>query len=287
VGTVRWDNEKRKVKEKTIKMNRQILTFISLLALSACNSKNVEILSNEYFLQDTNDSTKTTRQILDKFLPSILAIPDTSTFYYGNDVIEEDSIFRQLLIGKFVDETTIIAIEINIKDTIINFFCLEKENWKLIGSEKTNIPVYRIDFEDLNGDSKNEIITSTGSNMNGNTWQEVYYYSDKTNNVKYAGSFSTDYVVKKDRKQIEETYEGSWYMNNSKTLYEWREEKLVPIKQIILARDTAFSENSKLTFEYYENQTNDIEELKLKFKEPYNDDNQKQQQLWDNFFGEQ
>lgn len=58
--------------------------------------------------------------------------------------------------------------------------------------------------------------------MNGNNWQEVYRYSDKSKTIKYAASFSTDYVLKKGKKQIEETYEGSWYINKSKTLYEWR-----------------------------------------------------------------
>jgi hypothetical protein len=237
-------------------------------------------------MQETNDSTKTTKQILDKFLPSVLEFTkaDTSTYYYGDNVIEDDSIFRQLIVGKFIDKKIIIATEINIKDTIINFFYLDNEAWKLIGSEKTNIPIHKIEFKDLSGDDKNEIVISTGRNMNGNSWQEVYYHSDKTKTIKYAGSFSTDYEVKRDKKQIEETYEGSWYMDHSKTLYEWRQEKLVPLKQIILAHDSTGNENSKLTFEYYENQTNDIDGLKLKFKEPYNDDNKKQKQLWDNFF---
>jgi hypothetical protein len=240
-------------------------------------------------VQESNDGTKTTKQILDKFLPSVLAFSktDTSTFYYGYNVIEDDSIFRQLIIGKLIDKTTIIATEVNIKDTIINFYYLDNDTWKLIGIEKTNIPIFKIEFDDLNGDNKNEIITSTSRNMNGNTWQEVYYYSDQAKTIKYAGSFSTDYEIKKDKKQIEETYEGSWYMDKSKTLYEWRKEKLVPIKQIILAHEQTDSENGKLIFEYYENSTNDIEGLKLKFKEPYNNDNKKQQQLWDNFFNRQ
>lgn len=240
-------------------------------------------------MQETNDSTRATKEILDKFLPSVLAfaIVDTSSYYYGDNVILDDSIFRQLLVGKFIDKKTIIATEINIKDTIINFYYLDNETWKLIGSEKTNIHILKIAFEDLNGDDKNEIIISSSSNMNGNTWQEIYYHSDKSKTIKYAGSFSTDYVIKKEKKQLEETYEGSWYMDQSKTLYEWRQEKLVPIRQIILAHDILDSENVKLTFEYYENSTNDLDGLKLKFKVPYYDDNEKLWELWDNFFNRQ
>jgi len=275
-------------------MKHHILTILSFFTLCACNNnyrqnKNVETISNDIFMQETNDSTRTTKQILDKFLPNVLAFSkaDTSTYYYGDNIILDDSIFRQLVIGKFIDKKTIIAVEINIKDTLINFYSLDNETWKLIGSEKTNIDIFRIDFEDLSGDNKNEIVISSSRNMNGNTWQEVYYHSDKTKTVKYAGSFSTDYVIKKEKKQLEETYEGSWYMDQSKTLYEWRNEKLVPIKQIILAHQQPASENGKLTFEYYENSTDDLEGLKLKFKEPYNNYNKKQQQLWDNFFSKQ
>ena len=102
--------------------------------------------------------------------------------------------------------------------------------------------------------------------------------------IKYAGSFSTDYVVNKTKKQIEETYGGSWYMDPSLTLYEWRNEKLVPIKQLIIAHDHPVIENGKLTLEYYENASNDLKGLKLVFKEPYSEANQKQRQLWDDFF---
>ena len=243
------------------------------------------MISNKTFLKETNDIKKTTKQILDKFSESILSLAktDTSSFFYGNDVIDDDSILRQMLVGKFIDKKSIIATEV-IKDTIINFYSLDSGKWKQIGSEKINIPIYRIDFEDLDGDNRNEIVTSTSSNMNGNSWKEIYRYSTNTNTIQYAGSFSTDYVVKKDKKQIEETYEGSWYMDASKTLYEWRKEKLIPIKQIILAHNKPDTEDGKLTFEYYENLTTDIDGLKLKFKQPYSDDNIKQQQLWDNFF---
>ncbi|MFB9079408.1 hypothetical protein ACFFLS_05935 [Flavobacterium procerum] len=273
-------------------MQRYLLIIALFLTFSACNHtkhKNVTVIPNAVFLKETNDSSKTTKQILDKFLESVLQLAqtDTTNYFYGEDSIEDDKVFRQILIGKFIDKKKIIATEINIKDTIINFYLLESGNWKRIGSEKTNIFIYRINFDDLDGDNRNEIITSTSPNMNGNTWQEVYYFSKKTNTINYAGSFSTDYIVKKDKKQIEETYEGSWYMDNSKTLYEWRQEKLVPIKQIILAHDVPVSYESKLTFEYYENHTNEIEGLKLKFKEPYDDDNKKQKLLWDNFFGEE
>ena len=265
--------------------------ILSLLLFVGCNNigrqhKTIEVFSDASFLTDIKDTSKTTSNILEKYLPSVLEFikADTSIFYFGDDIIEDDSLFRQLLIGKYLDKSKTIAVEVNLKDTTINFFLLDNNKWRLVGNAKTNIPVYKIDFEDLDGDDKNEIITSTAPNMNGNSWKEVYHYSDKDKKINYAGSFSTDYVIKKDKKQIEETYEGSWYMDNSKTLYQWNQDKLIPIKQIILAHDTPVTETGKLTFEYYENLSNDFDGLKLKFKERYSN-NKKQNELWDNFFG--
>lgn len=275
-------------------MNRQIILTIFLLQLFACNNidrqkREFDTISKNNFLKELSDENQTTEQILNKILPSILELAriDTSDLYYGDRIFEDDSFFRYLIIGKIVDKETILATEINIKDTVINFYLLDKDHWKLIGSEKTDIPIYKIEFEDLDGDLKNEIITSTTSNMNGNKWHEIYYFSGKAKTIKYAGSFSTNYVVNKANKQLKETYEGSWYMDKSKTLYEWRQEKLVPLKQIILAHEQPISENGKLSLEYYENSTNEINGLKLIFKEPYSNNNKKQQQLWDSFFSEQ
>jgi hypothetical protein len=251
-----------------------ILFLIVFIACRNFESKQnkIDFFSNNFFLKETSDSSKSTLQILHNFLPNVLALAkvDTCNFYYGDFVIEDDSIFRQILIGKFIDKETIIATEINIKDTTITFYYLDNGNWKIIGSEKTNIPIYQIDFEDLDGDTNNEIIISTGTNMNGNKWQEVYYYSKKVNTIKYAGSFSTDYTIKKEKKQIEQTYTGSWYMDNSKTLYEWRDEKLVPRKQIVIVHEQPISENGKFTLEFYENKSNNLDGLTLKFKEPFN-----------------
>lgn len=261
------------------------------MILYACNNidrqkTTFEIISNDNFLKELSDNKKTIEQILEKITPSVLvfAKADTSDFYYGNNTIENDSIFRHLLVGKVVNKGTILATEINLKDSIINFYILDKDYWELIGSEKINIPIFKLEFKDLDGDDNNEIITSTSRNMNGNAWQDIYYFSGKTKTIKYAGSFSTHYIVQKDKKQIEETYEGSWYMDKSKTLYEWRQEKLVPLKKIILAYQQPLSENGKLSFEYYENSTNEIDGLQLIFSEPYRNDNKKQKQLWDNFF---
>ncbi len=274
-------------------MVRYSLLVITFLSLYACSNTNrpeeiSDPIADAIFLKDVSDSTRTTEQILDKILPGVIAMEktDTAIFYYGAPVIEEESAFWLLVVGKPINKTTILATAINLQDTSIKFYILHKNAWKLIGSEKINIPVYKLEFEDLDGDGNKEIITATARNMNGNTYQEVYYYSDKAATVKYAGAFSTDYTVHKERKQIEETYEGSWYMDRSKTLYAWRQEKLVPIRRIVIALDNPDVNNGKATLEYYENTANNTDTEKLILKEPHDTNNEKQRQLWDSFFGE-
>lgn len=257
---------------------KSIIILCGFIIIS-CSNKPTKIYTNKEFLTAVLDSTKTTKDLLNKFTPSIVAIAD-STYYGEQEYIENDTVSRSLFMGKFIDKS-IIAIEIRFKDTCINFYKLSDKTWKLIGTEKTQIPIFNIKFEDLNGDKHNEIITSTAPNMNGNTWQEVYIQNN--GKIKYAGSFSTDYKINNDKKEIEESYEGSWYMSRTKTLYRWIDYQLIPVRQVVLNIDPSSYENPKVTFEYYENKSNTMNGLTLKFKEPYLH-NEKQNKIWDNFF---
>jgi hypothetical protein len=272
------------------------LSFFILLVLFIGGCKNtdshkqtIKPISNEIFTADTQDSTLSTKAILAKYTPSILAHTraDTSLFYYGNYFIEYDTVSRHLLVGKFLDKSKVIATEVNLKDTIINFYTFDQLEWKLVGSEKTRIPIYTIEFDDLDGDNQNEIITSTGPNMNGNSWKEVYYCSANQNTVKFAGSFSTDFEVNKDKKTIQETYEGSWYMDASQTLYQWQQHKLIPLKMVVRGLKTKEYESEEQFIEYYENPTKTLNGLRLITRETFHDSSKRQNALWDNFFSTQ
>lgn len=267
-----------------MRLKNNILFIFTLFLVMGCNrDKAIPVLSNEVFLKDTYDSTITTIQLLDKYLPYILTNIDTSNCYYGNNRIEDDTMWRNMLVGKLIDDKHIVAIEVNFRDTAIRFYELKKSKWSLIGQAKTNINVYLIMLEDLNGDGVKEIVTSTSYNMNGNMWMEAYIYSNKSNGIRYSGAFSTGYEIDTSRKQIQETYTGSWYMNESKTLYEWRDEKLVPIKQIVFNKEHINMQGGNVLFEYYENSSNDIDALKLKYSEPFINQH-RQDSIWDNFF---
>ncbi len=232
------------------------------------------------------DFTKSSSDILNTYLPNLShqIKNDTITIIYGSN-IEDDSTARQFIIGHLINKKQIIALEINLKSDSILFFRLLNNYWQRIGKESIQLPdIENIKFMDLDGDNSNEILATTHANMNGNRWLEVYHYSNSTDSIKVAGFFSTDYVINTSKQQLQETYEGSWYTDCSKTLYQWQHNKLIPIKRIILAHDTPVNEDSKLTLQYYDNKTSRPDGLRLKFQERYVDSLSRQRKLWDSFF---
>ncbi|RZJ71788.1 hypothetical protein [Flavobacterium sp.] len=269
-------------------MKRYFVAISIVLTLLSCQKpeKPTKLLSNRAFLSQVNDSTKTTKAILDSILPSVLELSksDTATFFFGHDEFLDEEPFREILIGRFLDRSQVLATEVHFRDSTINFYALADRKWNKTGSEKTDFAIFSIDFDDLDNDGKPEILTSSSPNMNGNRWLNIYRFSNKTKTIKYAGAFNTDYKIKKNAKQIEETYEGSAYMDSWKTLYEWRDEMLVPVKKVVLAHEFPVkNDDEKLFFDYYENASNGIDGLELKRREVY-DGNEKQSAIWDTFF---
>lgn len=263
------------LKPKLIKLTVICILFIKC---TPSNKKNetMKMQPKEAFIEITKDSTKTTLELLNHFLPNLEK--EQNPFYFGDTLFDENK-SRQLLITQLIKPSKIIAIELRAKDSIINFYRLNNKKWKCIGTEKTNIPVYTINFEDLDGDNNDEIITATSRNMNGNTWMEVYYKTPDKELIHYAGTFSTDYKILKKKKQIEENYEGSQYMDPSKTIYQWINESLIPIKQISIIH----KENGISYLEYSENKLKNKQGLKIVSSEIYTNST-KQSKIWDTFF---
>ncbi|MEC4049095.1 hypothetical protein OX284_006615 [Flavobacterium sp. SUN046] len=230
----------------------------------------------EAFIEITKDSTKTTLDLLNHYLTNLQK--EKKPFYFGDTLFDKNK-SRQLLITQLIKPSKIIAIELRANDSIIKFYGLNNKKWKCIGTEKINIPIYTINFEDLDGDDNDEIITATSRNMNGNTWMEVYYKTPNKELIHYAGSLSTDYKIVYKKKQIEETYEGSQYMDPSKTIYQWINESLIPIKKIAIIH----KENGNSYLEYSENKLKNKEGLKIIYNEIYTNTT-KQNQIWDTFF---
>ncbi len=267
-----------------------LTTLVSCQRTGTLNRKFL-ILSKEEFLKDNYDSTISTLAILEKYTLSVQAIlrHDTGNVFYGiQDYYEDDeeNIYRHIVIGKLIDSTRIFATEINTRDYYINFYTYKGNEWEKVGTEEIDEYTMRLRFKDLNGDKNNEIITSTNPNMNGNRWLKIYKYSESKNSIVFAGNTTCPFslpFVDKSSKNIIEYYTGSYWMDEFKTIYEWSGDLLIPRKQIILAKDSKFDENSKIRFEYYENRTDSINGLKLIFTEPYEKENGRLSRLWENF----
>lgn len=193
----------------------------------------------------------------------------------------------RFVVGRFIDDKNVYAIDVSVKDSLVSFYCLDRNmRWQQVGGLKSEDDlswIYFVEFEDLDGDGRNEVLLSTSPNMNGNRWMNIYYCSPSNSTFYYSGSISTEYKVKKKNKTIEVDYGGSFYMDQIKTLYQWRNEMLIPLKRAVLVLDQekVADDIYDYTFEYYENPTPDKDSLELKIEHKYEGEYEKR---WDNFF---
>lgn len=138
-------------------------------------------------------------------------------------------------------------------------------------------------FEDLNGDGVYETMLGSGRNMNGNQWFKVFIYDALGDSIYNAGELNTDYKVDHKTQTIAETYEGSWYMEQTKTIYKWRGNNLVPEKMAVITGSDG-SEKSITWFEYYTNPSHKPNGLTRTIRQKRNNKDARQKMLWDNFF---
>jgi hypothetical protein len=214
---------------------------------------------------------------------------DTGSIYYGNQEYYDDyEHARHIIIGKLIDDSKILAAELNTLDEFINFYILENSEWKHIGNQKSeHFPyVIKLIFEDLNGDSTKEIITSGFPNMNGNSWHNIFIFDNTLQLINQAGAlYSSDPPkLNKLTNQIQEISVGSFHDNDQETIYKWVGNILIPSKRIEIAKDRLYYLNAKETFEYYENHTDSANGLKLVFSKPYNANDTLQNTQWEKFF---
>lgn len=66
--------------------------------------------------------------------------------------------------------------------------------------------------------------------MNGNFNNYFYSYSKAENEfINGGGFYSGVFEFKPKQSRIEAYYMGSWYMPNIKTIYHWKNNKLIPL----------------------------------------------------------
>lgn len=215
--------------------------------------------------------------------------PEKDSVFYplGYTTMEEDT-SRLIAIGRFIDGKMLNAVDISVPDEgVATFYVYSKDKWEKIGQYPIQNNVYSLEFEDYDGDNRNEIRARGVSNMNGNYSNYFYSYSDKENKVNYAGSFYSGQFERQTRneeRRININYEGSWYMDQEKAVYHWYKGKLLPVKQAVLSLKKADMKHHTHFILYYENPTEDKDTLVLRFKKTYRERNKKLNDLWEHFF---
>lgn len=164
----------------------------------------------------------------------------------------------------------------------IDFYILQNKKWKYIHSSEVDNVVY-FQSVDLNNDSIFEIQTIGYPNMNGNYWNNFYSYSKTENKfIDGGGFFSSMYEFKNVRSRVEVEYEGSWYMPVSKSIYYWKNHKLIPHKEVELSFKIADMKHEARYIKYSENLNLDKDSLELKFKKTFR--GKKLNAFYDKFF---
>lgn len=260
--------------------------FIGILIVFSysCTSKKIaykRVVEEEVFAN--SDTVVDAVKLLSKNLDKLKMYPDSIFYLRSNFYLDCSENPNLLVAGRLIGDGKIYGVDYSCKESLLVLYRLDDEIWNVIGREEAN-DFHSFEFEDLDGDKRNEIITSTFPNMNGNSFKEVYYYSQKSDTIKYAGGFSSNYKVNLFKRRIEVEYYGSWYANQLKTIYEWRDEKIIPVKEVILSLKKADMIHDAQFISYYENPTRDKDTLVLKFKKTYREKNKKLYNLWENFF---
>jgi hypothetical protein len=187
--------------------------------------------------------------------------------------------------GQWFDPTR-THLYLRLPDGYSKLYLFEIKNQQLIELEHFDVGSFCpfIKLEDLNNDPIPEILAESHPNMNGNQWISVISYNPATHSFVRSGNYTTDYTIDRQQKKIFVEYSGSWYMDHSRTCYQWRGLKLLPLKEarIQLTSSMTGTEN----FLYLENPffTSGIDTLILQ-KEWLNDEkNPEIQRLWDDIF---
>ncbi len=213
--------------------------------------------------------------------------PGDSTQIMRKIFFDEEQTPLLLVVGKFIDEQQTFAISYEISEGMVQFYRLDNGIWKNIGEQSFDgeILYNYIHFENLDYKPGYEVVLATGPNMNANQWMKAFRYNALLDSMEYAGDFCTDYKIgfQNGTAYMTEEYSGSWYMDPHKTLYIWKNDKLIPIRQseLVVPGDM---KSRKTYIEYYENPDYTVGGLQLKLRERYKEQNTRHKKYWDDFF---
>lgn len=167
--------------------------------------------------------------------------------------------------------------------TVLIFYQLENEKWNLISKYEIYVDVFYFDLVDLDNNGIKEIHSKGHPNMNGNYWNNFYSFSKEDNKfIDGGGFFSSMYEFKPQVSRIDVEYGGSWYMPNTKTIYYWKNQKLIPFKEVEVGLKIADMKHNDYYIKYSENLTLEKDSVQLVYKKSFR--GKKLNQFYDNFF---
>jgi hypothetical protein len=166
--------------------------------------------------------------------------------------------------------------------TNVLFYMLKHDGWILV-SKFDYDRVFYFEIVDINNDGVREIQSIGFPNMNGNYWNNFYSFSKEENKfIDGGGFFSSMYEFKPQVNRIEVEYGGSWYMPNTKTIYYWKNQKLIPFKKVEVGLKIADMKHNAQYIKYSENLTLEKDSVQLVYKKSFR--GKKLNQFYDNFF---
>ena len=168
------------------------------------------------------------------------------------------------------------------KQPNVLFYILKNEEWVLVSKLDSN-EVNSFEIVDINNDGIREIQSIGYPNMNGNYWNNFYSFSKEDNKfIDGGGFFSSMYEFKAKSSRVEVEYGGSWYMPNTKTIYYWKNQKLIPFKEVEVGLKIADMKHNDYYIKYSENLTLEKDSVQLVYKKSFR--GKKLNQFYENFF---
>lgn len=166
--------------------------------------------------------------------------------------------------------------------TNVLFYMLKHDKWVLVSKFESD-GVFYFEIVDINNDGVREIQSICYPNMNGNYWNNFYSFSKEENKFIDGGSFfSSMYEFRPKSSRVEVEYGGSWYMPNTKTIYYWKNQKLIPFKEVEVGLKIADMKHDAQYIKYSENLSLEKDSVQLVYKKSFR--GKKLNQFYDNFF---
>jgi len=218
--------------------------------------------------QEGNSVSEIVKKVSEPQILELLENDTVITDAFFTDDWYTDCVKDVFLLGNLFNTNRNYLIIHESESNFVYFYRFTNAHYELIEKMNSNNYDY-FELCNLDGDSTNEIVFSTVSNMNGNTWKEVYKFDAVTERLKLSGNFCCYWEVNHQKKELYESHYGSWYMPVTHTIYQWREDKLIRKKFIQFSlKDADMDKEAVDITTYYENPYFDtgLDTLVLKYK---------------------